>query len=262
MAPALQLFFFSSVWVALSFPLMLSAAADGQAGDQCLPVLCGDAIIHFPFGIAPDDAAVQNNSCSRIGFQVRCRDNTPYLGYLQTEFDMQIVSIFYHNASLLIADESYTFINSRHGGGCHIPSANTTSALGPPFSISPVNQNLIFYNCTKPLSLREGLVETICRNDTYVRVVAAEHSDDGYGSYFLEGCNATVVPVLGMSVKANAINYERLIMDGFLVTWQSPPQSGNFTTLLLKLMKPISSLISRNSKIKISNHSPGDRDVT
>ncbi|CAO2174538.1 unnamed protein product [Urochloa humidicola] len=234
MAPALLPFFFSSLWVAFSSVLVMrmAAAADGQGGEHYLPVLCGDDSVRFPFGLVPDDAAVQN-SCARVGFQVRCRDNTPYLGYYQTEQNMQILTIFYDNASLLIA-ETHTLLNNSRQEVCHIPTSNTTSELGPQFSISPVNQNLIFYRCTKPLPLPPGaggeLVETICRNNTYVRV-AAESSDDGHGSYFLEGCSATVIPVLGRYVKANAINYEQPIMGGFLVTWQSPPQSGNFTTL-------------------------------
>ncbi|CAM0148368.1 unnamed protein product [Urochloa decumbens] len=218
MAPALFLFSWS-VWVALpSVLLMPAAAADGQGGEPCLPVLCGNVTISFPFGLVPEDAAVQNSCGGVIGFQVRCRDSTPYLGYYQTQFDMQILSIFYDNASLLIAETG-----NGSPRGCRIPTANTSSEFRPPFSISPVNQNLIFYNCTKPLSPGGGLVETICRNNTYVSV-AAERSDDGHGSYFfLEGCNATVVPVLGRSGETIASNYKELIRDGFLVTWQSPP---------------------------------------
>ncbi|CAL4965067.1 unnamed protein product [Urochloa decumbens] len=225
MASTLLLFLISSMWVALSFPLMPAAAADEQGGEHCQPVRCGNVSVRFPFGRVPEDAAVQN-SCGKTGFQVRCRDNTPYLGYYQTEFFKEILNIFYDNASLLIAeiDKAHGF-NLSNPKGCHSPKDNTSSGLGPQFSISPVNHKLIFYNCTKPLPPGGGLVETMCRHNTYVRV-AAERSDDGYGSYFLDRCMATVVPVLGWSVKANAINYEQLIRGGFLVTWQSPP-SGN-----------------------------------
>ena len=48
----------------------------------------------------------------------------------------------------------------------------------------------------------------------------------GYGSYFLEGCNATVVPVLARSGEANASNYKELISDGFLLTWRMPKRRG------------------------------------
>ncbi|CAL4965089.1 unnamed protein product [Urochloa decumbens] len=234
MAPALFLFSWL-VWVALSSVLLMpTAAADGQDGEPCLPALCGNVTISFPFGIVPEGAAVQT-ACGRTGFQVRCRNNTPYLGYYQTEAFMKILTIFYDNPSLLIAETG----NNGSPTGCRIPTANNTfSEFGPPFSISPVNTNLIFYSCTKPLPPDwggggggGGLVETLCRNNTYVGI-ATERSDDGYGSYFLEGCNATVVPVLGRSGKTNTSNYKELITDGFLVTWQPPP-SGNI--LLLKV---------------------------
>nr|CAB3476359.1 unnamed protein product [Digitaria exilis] len=134
MAPALWFFLFSSVWVALSVLSMPTAAEDGQGRVHCRPVLCGNVNISFPFGLVsdPGDAAV------------RCRNNIPYLGYYQTEQNMQILSIFYGNDSLLIA---YTGkaegLNMSSPRGCQSLAANITSELGPPFSISPMNQNLI-----------------------------------------------------------------------------------------------------------------------
>jgi hypothetical protein len=94
-----------------------------------------------------------------------------------------------------------------------------------PFSISPVNQDLILYSCTKAPALEEGLVETRCGNGTFARV--GGRSGESYGSYFLDGCGATVVPVLGNGkyAKANASGYEELISGGFLLTWQTPPES-------------------------------------
>ncbi|CAO2160977.1 unnamed protein product [Urochloa humidicola] len=91
MTPPALLPFFSSVWVAFSSVLFMpTAAADGRGGQHCPPVLCGDVSLRFPFGLIPDDTAVQN-SCSSTGFQVHCRNQAkPYLGYYQTEFGMQI----------------------------------------------------------------------------------------------------------------------------------------------------------------------------
>ncbi|CAL4951345.1 unnamed protein product [Urochloa decumbens] len=182
MAPSsLLLFRFSSVWVTLSLPLMLSTAADGQGGDRCSqsPVLCGNVSISSPFGIIPDQA--METSCGGTGFQVRCANNIPYLGYT-TKHWFQIRDIFYDNASLLIAD-------------------------------------------------RQAIVETRCGNNTFVRV-GGRYGDESssYGSYFLEGCDAAVVPVLGRSGRTNASRYQELISDGFLVTWQlplSPPSAGS-----------------------------------
>lgn len=172
--------------------------------------------------------AVRTNCGAGTAFLVRCFDNTPHLGYYQSESNMQILAIFYDNRSLLIADRQLPeYFNESIHEGCRIPAAHTSSQLVPPFSISSVNQNLIFYNCTKPPSPGVGLVETVCHNNTFVRA-ADERSDDS-GGYFLEGCNATMVPVLGVSSgKINASNYEQLVWDGFLATWQWPPPSGNF----------------------------------
>ncbi|CAO2193543.1 unnamed protein product [Urochloa humidicola] len=76
---SLLLFYYvSSVWVILSFPLMLSTAADGQGGERCTesPVLCGNLSISSPFGIIPDQA--METSCGGTGFQARCSNDTPY----------------------------------------------------------------------------------------------------------------------------------------------------------------------------------------
>jgi hypothetical protein len=97
---------------------------------------------------------------------------------------------------------------------------------------------MIFYNCVAPPKQAErqslGLVDTTCGNKTLVGV---PKGPDVSGSYFLEGCNATVVPMLVRSGQhANATNYKELIRDGFLLTWQlqlSPPPlpspAGTFT---------------------------------
>lgn len=103
--------------------------------------------------------------------------------------------------------------------GCRVPTANTATKVGPPFSLSPPNQNLVFYNCTKVPAGQAGLVETVCRNNTFV---CAGGRYNWTGGYTLEGCSATAVPVLGASQEVNARDYEALISDGFLLTWQSP----------------------------------------
>ncbi|CAO2209070.1 unnamed protein product [Urochloa humidicola] len=229
---SLLLFYYvSSVWVTLSFPLMLSTAADGQGGERCpqSPVLRGNLSISSPFGIIPDQA--METSCGGTGFQVRCANDTPYLGYTPKHW-FQIRDIFYDNASLLLADVHKLggFNSSGSSNGCHIPTNNTPAHLGLPFSISRVNHNLIFYNCTKAPAAGEGLVETSCGNNTFVRF-GGRYGDEfsSYGSYFLEGCDAAAVPVLGGSGRTNASRYQELISDGFLVTWQlplSPPSAG------------------------------------
>jgi len=221
-----------------SAPLVLAAAAaDGQGGEPCptVPVPCGEVNITFPFAIVPDEAT---ESCGEIGFQVICQDNTtPYLGYNRNRRygqRLQILHIFYDNASLLVADaeklEDFDSTSER----CHAPSNNSSSKLGLPFSISAMNRDLIMYNCAEPLPEVErrgkGLVEMSCGNRTFARVADDRSDGDpgpgGYGSYFLEGCNATIVPVLTRSGEANASNYKELITDGFLLTWRRPKRRG------------------------------------
>uniref|UniRef100_A0ACD5TYV3 Uncharacterized protein n=2 Tax=Avena sativa TaxID=4498 RepID=A0ACD5TYV3_AVESA len=51
-----------------------------------------------------------------------------------------------------------------------------------------------------------------------------------YNNYTMMGCYAAVIPVLGSSGKANASDYEQLINNGFLVTWQQPPGTGSKRT--------------------------------
>ena len=228
MAPS----FFLLLLVSSSPLVLAAAAADGQGGEPCptVPVPCGEVNITFPFAIVPDEAT--EASCGAIGFQVICLNNTPYLGYNRRyrAHQLQILHIFYDNASLLVADaeklEDFNSTSER----CHAPSNNSSSKLGLPFSISAMNRDLIMYNCAEPLPEEErrgeGLVEMSCGNRTFARVADDRSDGDpgpgGYGSYFLEGCNATVVPVLARSGEANASNYKELISDGFLLTWPVP----------------------------------------
>ncbi|KAK3163829.1 hypothetical protein QOZ80_1AG0008830 [Eleusine coracana subsp. coracana] len=197
---------------------VFTAAAGGQEGGPCSTVLCGDVNITFPFGIVPEQATKTN--CGEIGFQVRCSNDVPYLGYNQRDHWSQILNIFYHNNSLLVVDD-HKIQNLK---SCRMPTSNSSTKLALPFSISPLNQELIFYNCTEapPEKVaKEGLVQTRCHNNTFVR--AAGHSNDESGSLFVEGCSANIVPVLGESDKVNASRYEELISGGFLLTWVPPP---------------------------------------
>ncbi|RCV24560.1 LOW QUALITY PROTEIN: hypothetical protein SETIT_5G095100v2 [Setaria italica] len=112
------------------------------------------------------------------GVTTQCSDSksfaqaTPFTSGFKVSF--QILNIFYGTGSLFVADvyKLHDF-NSSAPNGCHAPGVNVSTKLGSPFSISPVNQNLIFYNCTNPAAEEErqkrGLVGTACRNNTFVR---------------------------------------------------------------------------------------------
>jgi len=236
MAPSLFLLFL----ISSGLLVLAAAAADGQGGEPCqtVPVPCGRVNITFPFAIAPVKATT--TSCGAIGFQVIWMNNTPFLGYNRRYGNrLLILDIFYGNASLLVADtEKLQDFSNSSSESCHAPSNNSSSMLGLPFSISATNRDLIMYNCPNPLPeevwRRKGLVEMSCGNRTFARVAGDRSDDDsgGYGNYFLEGCDAAVVPVLARSGEANASNYKELIRDGFLLTWQAssspplPPSSG------------------------------------
>ncbi|XP_020196838.1 LEAF RUST 10 DISEASE-RESISTANCEUS RECEPTOR-LIKE PROTEIN KINASE-like 1.2 isoform X5 [Aegilops tauschii subsp. strangulata] len=206
---------------------MLAAAADVGG---CTPGKCGNLTVSIPFGVV---SGSEENRCAQMGFQVHCKDDVPYLGYYEPEYGLRILHIFLHNGSLLVSDvhKLGDFDLSGDGTRCHVPTANTATKVGHPFSISPLNQNLVFYNCTKPLAprtaRRAGLVDTVCRNNTFVRTGGRYNESGGIdGGYALEGCSATAVPVLVASGEVNASHYQQLISDGFLLTWE-PPSAGN-----------------------------------
>jgi hypothetical protein len=220
----------SSVWtMVLSLPLMLASAG------HCPPVLCGDVTISFPFGIVQEQATSTN--CGAIGFQVRCVNATPFLGYSRYAHWFQILTVFYDNASLVVADshklEKLVGASNSNASvvdeSCRIPKNNSSTKVALPFSISPVNQEMILYDCTKTpapaAAAGEGLVETRCGNSTFARVGGRRYGESDDGRYFLDGCGATVVPVLAKYGEANASNYEELISDGFLLTWKTPGES-------------------------------------
>ncbi|CAO2209075.1 unnamed protein product [Urochloa humidicola] len=219
------------VWSSiLMLALASSAPANVQGGDCPASSRCGSLTIMEPFGIVPEHAMASN--CGQIGFQVSCQDDTPYLGYYRRSNDneshnLQILDIFYGNGSLLVADlrKLADLTNLRHKD-CqqyNFPSTSTSSRIALPFSISPINQELILYDCAKPPALAtEGIMERRCGNSTFVARVGGGYDYDEMGNssrYFLEGCTAIVVPVLAGYGNASASNYEDLISDGFLMTW-------------------------------------------
>ncbi|XP_039838793.1 LEAF RUST 10 DISEASE-RESISTANCE LOCUS RECEPTOR-LIKE PROTEIN KINASE-like 1.2 isoform X2 [Panicum virgatum] len=230
LASALFLLFVCSALVASPAPLMTAAAQAGsREGENCPPFkLCGSVNISFPFAILPEQT--METRCGLIGFQVRCTNNTPYLGYNRQNHWFQILDIFYDNASLVVVDvrKLEAFAGSSASKPCHLPMNNSSNKIGLPFSVSPANQNLILYSCSgKPpaeaVRQSRGLVETVCSNDSFFGVVESYDASGSYGSYSLEGCSATIVPVLGSSSgKANVSRYEELIACGFLLTWQVP----------------------------------------
>ncbi|VAI52407.1 unnamed protein product [Triticum turgidum subsp. durum] len=202
----------------------MTATKLGVQAEGCSPERCGNMTIATPFGLV---SGSEENTCMQLGFQVHCTDGVPYLGY-HSGYGLQILNIFPLNSSMVVSDIlKLGGFNNLSRQGCHVPMADAATKIEPPFSISPLNQNLIFYNCAKPPPARAGLVETVCGNNTFVRAGGWYNTTGGMNSgYALEGCNATALPVLVPSGEANARDYEELISDGFLLTWQPLPSAG------------------------------------
>ncbi|XP_006643677.1 LEAF RUST 10 DISEASE-RESISTANCE LOCUS RECEPTOR-LIKE PROTEIN KINASE-like 1.2 isoform X7 [Oryza brachyantha] len=219
--PTLFLLFAYLAWA-------VRTAADTRPGGDCrASTVCGDVTISTPFAVVPEQAT--ENKCGSLGFQVVCRNHTPYLGYYKLGHRIQILSIFYDSKSLLVSDVHK--LRDFHGDGedpCHVPRVNTSSKVGLPFSISATNLNLFLYSCDKTVVPRDRdeLVETSCGNSTFARVGEGYGESGDYAAFHLQGCNTTVVPVLRRS-GMDARNYEQLIRDGFLLTWQVPQSSGS-----------------------------------
>nr|CAB3472300.1 unnamed protein product [Digitaria exilis] len=194
MAPAMLLFFVTtSVWVA-SPPLTLMrvvGAGDGQRVKPCPPTSCGGVNISTPFGVLQEQA--WESSCGAIGFQVRCSNNISYLAYSEQDHQFQILSIFYDNSSLLVADShKLQALDGSVDESCRVPKNNGSARIGFPFSISPTNNILVLYNCTKAPASLEGLVETRCGTTTTFARVVGSYDDDGgnsnYSDTAADGC--------------------------------------------------------------------------
>lgn len=206
---------------------MLAVTAAEEQGEGCsAPKICGNLTISEPFWL-PDWET--GRSCGSLDFEVTCFKGTPIIRSVYgLKSGFAIINISYEERSLRVVDQHNQEALRASSNRCHIPSRNTSVKLTPPFKINPVfNMDLIFYNCTKPPAAHqdETLVEMRCGNESNAFVRAGGRYDGaGDGDYATEGCQATVVPVLGESSgEVDASNYEELISGGFLLTWQSPP---------------------------------------
>uniref|UniRef100_A0ACD5TQN7 Uncharacterized protein n=1 Tax=Avena sativa TaxID=4498 RepID=A0ACD5TQN7_AVESA len=204
------------------------AAGDEQQGDGggCSAARrCGNVTISQPFWLRDRNAS----SCGLLDFEVSCSNGTTPVLRTSTPNGFAIVDILYGERSLRVVD---VYDNSSASeSSCHVPGWNTSDKLGVPFRISPRNLHLVLYNCsTAAVAGRDGgMVRMRCGNESsdaaaFVRGGGLYNGTSEYGDEAVEGCKATVVPVLGSSLGeavANASDYERLIGGGFLLTWDS-----------------------------------------
>jgi hypothetical protein len=218
-------FFCSWWWLPLVF-LVIAAEAQGE-GCSGSAQRCGNLTISDPFWLI-DTKTGRSCGSGSTDFEVSCENNALVLrGYGISGF--AISNITYEERSLRAIDLGKLQLLQASNSCYAVQSWNTSAKLGPPFRISNINLNLILYNCTEWARRDDrGLVETKigCGNQHKVFVSIGGHYDDTSNSgYAVEGCEAIVVPVLGgaANMEANASNYEQLIRDGFLMTWDATP---------------------------------------
>ncbi|KAM0822107.1 hypothetical protein ACQ4PT_071720 [Festuca glaucescens] len=225
MAPSF--WFFWAWWL----PLMLTmVAAEEQAEGCSAATRCGNLTISYPFWLLDMETG---RSCGSPDFEAACVNNTPILrSSVPVAYGIAIIDIDYEERSLHVVDQGKLNI-LQASDSCPAWTMNTSIKLGLPFTIDADSMNLVFYNCTSATAARRdsALVEMRCGNkNIFVRGGVPYDETGDYAGYAIEGCNATTVPVLGMSGEAKASDYEQLISDGFLMKWQQPPGSGSKRT--------------------------------
>ncbi|KAM0870261.1 hypothetical protein ACQ4PT_040133 [Festuca glaucescens] len=190
-----------------------------QVTASCPPKTCGNMTISDPFWLVQEQGT--ERACGLIDYQVYCYKNSPFLR--STIHDgFGILNIFYENNTFLTAD-----INKMEDfNRCQVPITNTSFKIGfLPFNISRANRDLLFfYDCTDNSvvpQLKHGLIPMQCGNNSFVHLEQGPYSGShDYAEYFVDGCKATLVPVLGSSTtRINASDYKQLISDGFLLSW-------------------------------------------
>lgn len=214
-------------------PLLLAAGSDEQqqrlGDDSCSPKMCGSVNISSPFWLTYWDEP--QAPCRSSDFEVTCvNSTTPILrNAVSIDQGFAIKDISYKESSLRVVDlyaqNAYEVCLGRN--------LNASVKVDPPFKISPSNLNLALYNCTAAATAqaREDteLVEMgACgsKSSVFVRGAGGRYdANRSYAGYYREGCNATIVPVLGTSDhEANPSDYKQLISYGFLLTWDLHPR--------------------------------------
>jgi len=219
---------FSALVLVWWLPLMRAEQQQqGETGCSGSDKKCGNLTISYPFWLRETAEEEQGSAaCAPPDFEVTCLSNdTPALpSSLPSSLGFAIMDILYEGDSLRVVDLGKTRLSQASNGGCGIQIWNTSDKLARPFRIGLANVNLVLYNCTDASAARRDdgeLVETRlgCGNETQVFVRVEEEDDE---TRAIQGCDAVVLPVLGgANGKPNASDYERLIADGFLMTWDN-----------------------------------------
>lgn len=242
--------FLAFFWV-WSLLLVLILAAEEQQGGDCSANSCGNLTISYPFWL-PDMETTR--SCGPLDFELSCIDSSVPVLRSSGFNGFTIMDISYEERSMHVVDVQIEE-DLNVSKSCHFPRWNTSGKLAPPFKVNPANLNLIFYNCTKTMAHQgRALAEMRCVNtsNTFVRSGVRYDAIGDYADYALEGCDAIVMPVMGSFGEANRSDYERLISDGFLLTWDlplpTPAPARKFTCqIIFKQCFVVSSIVKKSS---------------
>uniref|UniRef100_A0ACD5TQJ1 Uncharacterized protein n=2 Tax=Avena sativa TaxID=4498 RepID=A0ACD5TQJ1_AVESA len=245
---------FFRAWWLLPLMLAVAAAADQQAEASCSVSgkRCGNLTISSPFWLIDIETG---RSCGSLDFAITCLNKIPILeSSIPLSYGFKIIDISYEESRMRVVDlDKQRLLPASNS--CDERISNISERLGQRFSTDPVNLNLIIYNCTNTSAAvaatarqdGELVVETRLRcgseSSEFMRIGGRYNASENYEGYYLEGCIANSLPVLGSSGKANASDYEQLISDGFLLTWDPPPPpgSGKLTRRIAQVLYLLSS---------------------
>ncbi|XP_048551225.1 LEAF RUST 10 DISEASE-RESISTANCE LOCUS RECEPTOR-LIKE PROTEIN KINASE-like 2.5 [Triticum urartu] len=223
-------------WACCLLLMLAVMAAEEQQGEGC-SAKCGNITVSRPFWLTDWHTGRLCGSLGPPEFELTCYNSTyPLLpSSVPNSVGFAVRDISYEERSLRVVDlrklqllhDPPNIFNS-----C-LPMWNTSAKLGRPFKISPVNLELILYNCTEKAAaaarLDKELVQAktmrcVNTSNTFVHAGVPYDPTGTYSGYALEGCVPTVLPVLRLpSGETNASHYERLIQSGFLLKWELPP---------------------------------------
>uniref|UniRef100_A0A453DUV4 Wall-associated receptor kinase galacturonan-binding domain-containing protein n=1 Tax=Aegilops tauschii subsp. strangulata TaxID=200361 RepID=A0A453DUV4_AEGTS len=217
------------VW-AWCLPLMLvvTAAEEQQVGG-CSAKSCGSVSISAPFWFADWQTGRLCGSPGLPDFELTCYNGSHPLLPSSVPYStgFAITNISYGERSLCVVDLGKLELFQDASDRC-LPLWNTSVKLGRQLRIDPINLNLIFYNCTEEATaaaaarrdrwlVHATTMGCVNASNAFVRAGVPYDPAGDYAGYALEGCDAIILPVLGMSpgeTSTGATDYEQLIKDG------------------------------------------------
>ncbi|CAO2204761.1 unnamed protein product [Urochloa humidicola] len=205
---------------ALLLALLTTAAVAVNTSIPCVPALCGNISISYPFWLT----GTHPPECGYKAFQITCDKQQGNVSLANSFMKYRILDIFYPNNSFRVINAGVMSSNDT----CDFDKYfNVTSDLGlSPFKISPKNQELfLFYDC----DLRESQTprswtrlpcpKTPYGNSSVFALLGKEYMSGGIGIPPPMNCNESMIPVLGYGEGATGADFHRLMNHGFLLEY-------------------------------------------